>query len=155
MVGLLDGGGLIMTGPVLLIPTTTKFENPSQLCLMSTGPSQKGFIYHKTGLEKKFVKGGDLQIFQEHVYEHLVETGMDTTAYLNDPHTSTEMLLVVKEHAKFTLNNTIATSITITTKSNKYNRENNKAACKFLIDGLDKILAEQVSEWLKPNYGFS
>jgi hypothetical protein len=154
MVGLLDGGEPNHDW-TSLANTTTTFENSSQLCPMSTGPSQKGFIYHKTGLEKKFVKGSDLQIFQEHVYEHLVETGMDTIAYLSNPHTPTEMLLLVKEHAKFTLDNTAATSITITTKLNKYDRENNKAACKFLIDNLDKILAEQVSEWLKPNYGFS
>jgi hypothetical protein len=47
------------------------------------------------------------------------------------------MLSVVKEHAnKLTLDRAITARSTVTSKFNKYGRENNKADHKFLIDSL-------------------
>lgn len=43
------------------------------------------------------------------------------------------MLLLVKEHAKFTLDNVIATSTTITTKFNKCDRERTRQLASFSL----------------------
>jgi hypothetical protein len=81
---------------------------------------------------------------------------MDTIVYLTDLlDMCNEMLVVAKAHAKFTLDNAITTTMASAVKLHKYNRENNRAACKFLLNSLDKSLAEHVSKHLEPKDGFA
>jgi hypothetical protein len=64
--------------------------------------------------------------------------------------------LVVKEQAaKFTLGKAIGTSMAITAKFNKCDKENSKAACKFSTDGFHNSIAEQLSKRLEPKDGFA
>ena len=46
---------------------------------------------------------GDLIAFQKSVWDHLVDTGMDTIAYLPDPTDKTKVSNAVKSHSRYTV----------------------------------------------------
>jgi hypothetical protein len=76
---------------------------PNQYRSSSIATSQKGHNYRRTGLKEKFARAGDLVTFQHHVWNHLVDTGMDSIAYVPDPVDPCLMVNIVKDHGRFTL----------------------------------------------------
>ena len=88
-----DWTGLLDPSPVSVTPT--------QYCSSSVSSQAKARAYRVHGLETKFSRNSDLQTFQKKVWKHLVEHGMDTITYLEDPIKSTEVASVVTDHARF------------------------------------------------------
>jgi hypothetical protein len=69
---------------------------------------------------------------------------MDTIADLEDSLTHQKMAnVVIKDHPFFTYDNVEAA---LNTQANKYDHDNNAAACKFLIASLDDDLADKLEE---------
>ena len=75
-----------------------EYTTPNQLCPIYASSAQKGYNFRKKGLEIKFKKEDDLHIFQNSVWKHLIDTGMDTTTYIPDPADLTKMVNIVKNH---------------------------------------------------------
>jgi len=65
-----DWTGLEVPDPLAIKPTQYR---PSSI----TGKT-KSQIYRVKGLEKKFSRGSNLQVFERKVFEHLTQHGMDT-----------------------------------------------------------------------------
>ena len=83
-------------------------ENTSsnQLCGEYAAAAQKGYNYRRTGLTTVFKKNNDLQVFVKNVWNHLLDTGMDTIAYHRDPEYTTCMTYVIHGHSRFTVAST-------------------------------------------------
>jgi hypothetical protein len=134
---------------------TASYESPNQL-RSSTYPSaaQKGYNYRKKGLETKFSKKDDLALFQRHLMKHLVDCGMDSIAYIEEPANLSVMLNVVKEYARFTLaiaQNALAHQAKL---YNKYDQENNHASIEFLLDSLNVDLSTKLHERIEETDNF-
>ena len=86
----------------LVNPTPTSI-NPGQYRSNSIAGKAKSQVYRVQGLETKFTKDSDLLTFQKEVMEDLVQHGLDTIAYVQDPVDNRKVTLVITEHARFTL----------------------------------------------------
>jgi hypothetical protein len=75
--------------------------SPNQLRPALVTSAQKGYNYRRTGLEKElqYTTKTDLSVFQNSVWKHLRNSGMDTISYLPDPEDPTKMTSVVTNHA--------------------------------------------------------
>jgi hypothetical protein len=71
--------------------STTTYEWPNQLRSTYPSSAQKGYNYSKKGLEMKFGKKDNLTLFQKHLLKRLVDCGMDSIAYIEDPANSSFM----------------------------------------------------------------
>lgn len=73
----------------------TEITSPNQLRPLYASSAQKGHNYRKmTGLETKFDKSDDLLVFINSIWDHLVDAGMDSIAYLPDPVNATKMVIL-------------------------------------------------------------
>jgi hypothetical protein len=77
--------------------------SPNQLRPVYVSAAQKGYNFRRTGHKISFKPSDDLISFQNVVWEHLKDTGMDSIAYLRDPTDNTKMTNVVKAHARYTV----------------------------------------------------
>ena len=93
------------------IDQLTPVESPMQLCPTYIGDAQKSYKSRTTGLAEKYTEASDLSYFAEEFWRHMVTTGMDTVAYLEDVETH-EMMSVVINHSRFTLANATPTAHT-------------------------------------------
>jgi hypothetical protein len=93
-----------------------------------------------------FMQASSLVDFQNAVWDHLIDCGMDTIAYVPDPENTSTMSKVVKSHSRYT----VATAKTLSSQQvllyNKYDKTNNLAATKFLLFYLDPALMSKVKE---------
>jgi hypothetical protein len=139
-------GGKPQPSWVGLEDSTATYESPNQLRSMYPSSAQKGYNHRKKGLETKFGKKDDLALFQKQILKHLVDCGMDTIAYIEDPADSSVMSNVIKEYARFTLSIARKAIITQVILYDKYDRENDRAAIAFLLDSLDLDLSTKLQE---------
>jgi hypothetical protein len=141
-------GGKPKPSWVGLEDSTATFESPNQLRSTHPSSAQKGYNYRKKGLETKFSKKDDVALFQKHLLKHLVDCGMDSIAYVEDPADSSIMSNVIKEHARFTLSIAQRGMAVQSILYDKYDRENDRAAVAFLMDSLDTDLSMKLDERL-------
>ncbi|KAI2509046.1 hypothetical protein MHU86_5422 [Fragilaria crotonensis] len=108
-------------------------STPPCPCLSLT----KGYNFRRTGMTTLFTQASSLVDFQNAVWDHLVDCGMDTIAYLPDPESSSVMTNVVRSHSRYT----VATAKTLSSQQilryDKYDKSNDLAATKFLLSSLD------------------
>ena len=151
-------GGIPLSDWSGLDPKTAFFEpvSPNQYRPVFSGAAQKAFIHRKKGMDDKFDKKGDLKAFQKKLVRHLVDTGMDTIAYLPDPKDATKMVNVVTYHARFTVASARNAVQAIKAKPtyDRFDRLNDLAARQFLMDSLATELAERVDEKLEDDDSF-
>ncbi|KAI2509217.1 hypothetical protein MHU86_5227 [Fragilaria crotonensis] len=89
-----------MTAPVELpAPSSSKPLVPS----LGNHFAQKGYNFRRTGHKISFKPSDDLISFQNVVWDHLKDTGMDSIAYLRDPTDDAKMTNVIKAHARYTV----------------------------------------------------
>ena len=124
----------------------TKNGDPSNCpnCLFP-GPSrasdaQKLADARKKGLEDKFSRKGDYQVFKFAVRDHLVNCGMDTIAYLPDPSDGNKMVSIIKEDSKYTPESAKRLALVQVKLYDKHDTQNNKTANTFLLNSLDPTL---------------
>ena len=123
--------------------------SPNQLCGDYAAAAQKGYNYRRTGLTVVFKKNDDLQVFAKNVWNHLLDTGMDTIAYLRDPEYSNCMTDVIHGHSRFTVASTKKLSKDQAMLFDKHDRTNDKAARTFLLASLETNLRNRVEEKLE------
>ena len=132
----------------------TENTSPNQLRPVYASAAQKGYNHRRTGLTTKFTPASDLSVFQTAVWNHLVDTGMDTIAYLQDPEDSDKMSNVVKSHARFTMDSAKVLSAIQVTKYDKYDKTNDVAASAYLLASIEDSLSNKVEEKLEDTDAF-
>ena len=138
-----------------LVDTNTEYTSPNQLCPSNASASQKGYNYHKASpLEVKFEKSSDLQTFEKAFAKHLMDTGMDTVAYLPDPVDNTKMNFVVTEHSRYTLESATKLATPQLGLYDTYNKVNDCCARECLLSSLTKDLCDDLEEKLDSNPPF-
>jgi hypothetical protein len=128
------------------INAATTFESPNQLRSTYASSAQKGYNYRKTGLQIKFGHDNDLTSFQDAVMDHLTDTGMDSISYLPDPKDATKMISIITSHSRFTISSMRTHSGTLEPLFDDYDRMNDKAAKRFLLDSLSKELGALIKK---------
>ena len=122
--------------------------SPNQLHPVYVSSAQKGYNFRRTGFKIPFKPADDLISFQNTVWEHLKDTGMDSIAYLKDPTDATKMTNVVKSHARFTVQSAKLLAEAQTPLYDRYDRTNDMAARTYLLASLSTDLSNKVSEKL-------
>ncbi|KAI2513161.1 hypothetical protein MHU86_1199 [Fragilaria crotonensis] len=84
-----------LDGSIALLEHTS----PNQLRPVYVSAAQKGYNFRRTGHKISFKPSDDLISFQNVVWDHLKDTGMDSIAYLRDPTDDAKMTNVIKAHA--------------------------------------------------------
>ena len=139
----------------LATPKATENTSPNQLRPVYASAAQKGYNHGRTGLSTPFSISGDLSIFQNAVWNHLLDTGMDTIAYLQDPEEQTRMTNVVKSHARYTVDSSARELSAIqSTKYDKYDRTNDVAAKAYLLVSIETSLSNKVEEKIEDDDTF-
>ena len=130
----------------LAVPVATENTTPNQLRPVYASAAQKGYNHRRTGLSTPFSTTSDLTVFQNAVWNHLLDTGMDTIAYLQDPEEPTRITNVVKSHARYTVDSARALSAIQSAKYDKYDRTNDVAARAYLLASIEATLSNKVEE---------
>ena len=112
----------------------------------------KGYNHRKSGLTFKFNKCDMLIPFKKRVWTHLKDNGLDSISYL--PDMRNEMLCVIYDHLRYTLESANAASVEQAALYDKYDVTNNIAAVAFLLDSLSPALFETISEKLEESDSF-
>jgi hypothetical protein len=122
-----------------------RLDSPNQLCLIYASSAQKGYNYQKKGLDVKFNRKDDLQVFHKKVKAHLVDCGMDTIPWIDNPIDSSRMVNIIYDHPRFTQESAVnSLKVQRLALYKKYNRENDTAACKSLIALLEDEVSNQL-----------
>ncbi len=120
--------------------------SPNQLRPVYVSAAQKGYNSRRTGHKISFKPSDDLFSFQNVVWEHLKDTGMDSIAYLRDPTDDTKMTNVVKAHARYTVQSAKLLAEVQAQHYDKYDWTNNMAAKTYLFASLSTELSNKVTE---------
>ena len=120
--------------------------NPTQFRPTSITSSTKSQYYRTTGLATKFTRDSDLLTFQKKILGHLEDYGMDTITYLPSPNDDSEMISVIPNHARYTLEQTTNLEKIQSTKYDTYDQANIRDAKKFLLNSIDESLENQMYE---------
>ena len=120
--------------------------SPNQYRSMVISTAQKGHIHRQTGLAVKFTRAGDLSTFEHLVWTHMVDTGMDTIAYVPDPVDKTTMLNCVKFHGRFSVESIRTMVATQVLSYDDFDKANNREAQQFLLASLDPELARELRD---------
>ena len=94
-----DWSGLDASAP-------SDYAMPSQLHPIYVSLAQKGYNHWCKGIDNKFAKGSDCFNFARLVWKHLVDTGMDTIAYLPSTKDPQEMVSIVQYYSQYSLKTT-------------------------------------------------
>jgi hypothetical protein len=130
------------------------YQSPNQLRSLYVKTSQDSYNHRTTGLEDKFSDKDNLTQFADSILEKLEDCGMDTIAYLPAPDDPTQMISVVSNHSRFTLEWATNASEPLQTQFDDYDKANDKSAKVFLLDSLSKDLKEHLKLSLEPTFPF-
>ena len=76
--------------------------------------------------------------FKRSVSQHLVRYGMDTIAYLPDPHDPSKSVHIIDGSTRFTITSCQTAATTQAKKYDRYDHENDSSAVEFLLASLSK-----------------
>jgi hypothetical protein len=127
----------------------TDYKTPNQL---RTSYDVKGYNHRKSGLSVKFNKTDMLVPFKKLIWNHLKDNGLDTIVYL--PDLMNEMLCVIYDHSRYTLDSARTASGLQLALYDKYDNTNNTAAVAFLLDSLSSELNATITEKLEDSDSF-
>ena len=142
-----DWSGLDASAP-------SDYTTPNQLHLIHVSLAQKGYNHRCKGIDNKFAKGSNHFNFARLVWKHLVDTGMDTVAYLPSTKDPQEMVSIVQYYSQYSLKTTREHYKATKTKLDHYDVNNDVATRDFLVDSLELKLHDMVSKKLKDDDGF-
>ena len=123
-----------------------ELTSPNQLRPAFASASQKAYNYRRTGMTVSFTPTSSLVDFQNAIWEHLTDCGMDTIAYLPDPENDTLMTNVVKSHSRYTIQTAKALSAKQLESYDKYDKTNDRAAIKYVLSSLTPDLMSKIKE---------
>ena len=119
--------------------------SPNQIRPMYATSQVKGYNLRIEGLETKLtLKDSDFLDFITLVFDRLENTRMDSVSYLPDPLEPTNMVSVVKNFARFTLEYVQTETATLMTMWDDYDRQNDQTAVRFLLNSLHDNLCKLI-----------
>ncbi|KAI2490670.1 hypothetical protein MHU86_23913 [Fragilaria crotonensis] len=139
-----------LDGSIALLEHTS----PNQLRPVYVSAAQKGYNFRRTGHKISFKPSDDLISFQNVVWDHLKDTGMDSIAYLRDPTDDAKMTNVIKAHARYTVQSAKLLAEAQVQRYDKYDRTNDMAARTYLLASLSTELSNKVTEKLDDSDSF-
>ncbi|KAI2502768.1 hypothetical protein MHU86_11672 [Fragilaria crotonensis] len=139
-----------LDGSIALLEHTS----PNQLRPVYVSAAQKGYNFRRTGHKISFKPSDDLISFQNVVWDHLKDTGMDSIAYLRDPTDDAKMTNVIKAHARYTVQSAKLLAEAQVQRYDKYDRTNDMAARTYLLASLSTELSNKVTERLDDSDSF-
>ena len=140
-------GGKPAAGWTGLDPSASdELTSPNQLRPVHASASQKGYNYRRTGMTTPFSPTSNLVDFQNAVWDHFVDCGMDSITYLPDPENDQLMTNVVKSHSRYTIQTAKALSAVQLPLYDKYDRNNDRAAIKYVLTSLSPALMSKIKE---------
>ena len=128
--------------------------SPNQLRPVYVSAAQKGYNHRRTGMTTLFNSADDFISFQNSVWNHLTNTGMDSIAYLPDPTDETKMSNVVKSHARYTVQSAQLLIKKELVRYDTYDKMNDKAARAYLLASLAVELSNKIAEKLEESDPF-
>ena len=128
-------------------------KSPNQQRPVSSSAAQKGHIYRQTGITTKKLSRADLDLphFETRVWRHLCDTGLDTIAYVPNPIGSTEMINVIQEHDRFSVDSVIKLVANQVKKYDDYDIQSDDEATEFLKASLDYDLEKELRDVERPD----
>ena len=75
-------------------------NSPEKYHSSSVGSAQKSCNYRTKGLDPKFKKSDNFQVFCDRIWSHFLDHGLDTVTYIPDPVTATEMISCILQHER-------------------------------------------------------
>ena len=133
---------------------TPKTVTPNQYLMSSISSQAKALVYCVQELATKFTRDSDLQTFQKKFMNHLVQYGLDTITYIQDPTKPTEVLSVVTDHALFNIKEGVVMGNNLMKHFDKYNHENIHDAKEFLFNSIDDKFETQLYQNCKDDDSF-
>ncbi|KAI2493005.1 hypothetical protein MHU86_21536 [Fragilaria crotonensis] len=129
-------------------------EAIAQARTLATDEDPEGYNFRRTGHKISFKPSDDLISFQNVVWDHLKDTGMDSIAYLRDPTDDAKMTNVIKAHARYTVQSAKLLAEAQVQRYDKYDRTNDMAARTYLLASLSTELSNKVTEKLDDSDSF-
>ena len=120
--------------------------SPNQLRPVNAGSSQKGYNYRCTGMTTSFSSTSSLIDFQNAIWDHLTDCGMDTITYLPDPENKLLMTNVVKSHSRYTVQTAKTLCAPQLALYDKYDKNNDRAAINYVLSSLSPALMSKIKE---------
>ena len=118
--------------------------SPDQYWSSSVGTAQKSRAQCIKGLDPKFKRHDNLQVFRDKVWSHLQDCGLDTISYLPDPAVTTQMISCVKQHEHLKSGEATQTVTAQLARYDAYDKNNDGDAIKFLLNSLDDELLSEL-----------
>ena len=129
-------------------------DNKSPNQLRPSFGVQKSYNFRRTGCSVPYKPGDDFISFQQTVWKHLKDTGMDSIAYLKDPMDESKMNNVVKAHSRYTVQVSKDLAEAQVLLYDKFDITNDMAARTYLLNSLSKELKDKVEEKLDEEDSF-
>ena len=139
-------GGKPTSGWTGLASPTDELSSPNQLRPAYASASQKAYNYRRTGMTTPFSMKSSLVDFQNAIWDHLTDCGMDTIAYLPDPEDPLLMTNIVKSHSRYTIQTAKTLGAKQLTLYDKYDKTNDRAAVTYLLSSLEPTLMSRITE---------
>ena len=118
--------------------------SPDQYRSGSVGTAQKSRAHRIKGLDPKFKRHDNLQVFRDKVWSHLQDCGLDTISYLPDPAVTAQMISCVEQHERLKSGEAIQTVTAQLARYDAYDKNNDGDAIKFLLNSLDDELLSEL-----------
>ena len=128
--------------------------SPNQLRPVHASSSQKGYNFRRTGMTTQFTPASSLIDFQNAIWDHFTDCGMDTIAYLTDPEDSIAMTNIIKCHSRYTIQTAKSLSASQLLRYDKYDKNNDRAAIKYLLSSLTPTLMSKIKEKVEDTDSF-
>ena len=134
--------------PVLDPNFLQESTSPNQLRPVHVAAAQEGYNHCCTGMSTPFKPADNLIAFQNSVWDPLVNTGMDTIAYIPDPTDKTKVSNVAMAHFRYTVQSAQTLIQDQLEVYDKYDKTNDKAARTYQLASLTPLLSNKVTERL-------
>ena len=118
--------------------------SPDQYRSGSVGTAQKSRAHRIKGLDPKFKRHDNLQVFRDKVWSHLQDCGLDTISYLPDPAVTAQMISCVEQHEHLKSGEATQTVTAQLAHYDAYDKNNDGDAIKFLLNSLDDELLSEL-----------
>jgi len=120
--------------------------SPNQLRPVHASASQKGYNFRRAGITTQFTPASSLVDFQNAIWDHFTDCGMDSIAYLTDPEDSIAMTNIIKSHSRYTIQTARNLSALQMLRYDKYDKNNDRAAVRYLLSSLTPALMSKIKE---------
>ena len=119
-------------------------SSPEKYRSSSVGSAQKSRNYCTKGLNPKFKKSANLQVFHDRLWSHFPDHGLNTVTYIPDPASTMEMISCILQHERLSTDDVTQSIVQQLQLYDAYNHANDRDAVKYLLESLDDELLSKL-----------